>query len=146
MEIARVGIKRKADLEAALGRDLARTVMGFRDSSDMRRLPSGISFHDVKPAFHLNDGDTLTAYGVELSGKVRGSHYCGSAESVLNHLSDQFSEGAQAPENHAIIFMRTYWNGRNTSWDLTVVSPNITKEIGGGRYEDLVIAAASSSL
>src|SRR5512138_2622781 len=130
MKVAKVEIKKKADLKKVLGGNIAKTVLAFRDSSLMQRLPKSVEFHDSKPAFYLNDGDTLQGYGIDIeTGQILGSHYCGSTDTALHHTTEQFSEGAEAPMNKALVFVREYWNGRNMSWNVTVVSPNVQKEI-----------------
>lgn len=130
MRITQVAIKKKADLERVLGGNVAKTVLTFRDGSLMQRLPRSIEFHDSKPAFCLNDGDTLQGYGIDIeTGQILGSHYCGSTDTALHHLAEQFSEGAEVPGNKALVFVQEYWNGRNMSWNVTVVSPNVQKEI-----------------
>ena len=124
-----IQVKKKADLEVALGKDLTKTVWGLRNAQ-WKRCPSSLSFTDVKPAFYLNDGGTLRAYGVDLqTGKITGERYCGSADTAIHH-PEQFNETATSPDNHALMFIETYWNGKNTSWSITLVSPNLQKQIG----------------
>lgn len=95
-------------------------------------MPRAIYFHDTKPEFYLDNGDVLHGYGVDLvTGKVLGSHYCGSGCSTIHHRAEQLSSGAQAPNGRALMFVHEYWNGKNMSWTVTVVSPNIQREIGG---------------
>lgn len=122
-------IKLKADLERVLGSGLAKTVMGLRGAS-MKRLPTYVTFKTAKPSFALSDGDTLSAYAVNLAtGEISREKYCGSGDSYLHHRKEQDSEGFVPPKGTALLFIQTYWNGRNTSWNLYVVSEELTKQI-----------------
>ena len=122
-------VKKKADLETALGKKLAANVAKLRKGDD-RRYPSLITLTATKPSFALNDGSMLDAYSVNLQTCEIGNHrYCGSADTSYMHL-EQFNETATAPDNHVLMFIERYWNGKNMSWSLTMVSPNITKQIG----------------
>jgi len=124
-------IKVKADLEKALGKKLANNLLAVARNANMKRLPSGVSFVTKKPTFYLGDnGDTLHAYGADLeTGAITGEKYCGSADTVLNHFAEQQSEGLEAPEGKAMIFVHSYWNGRNHSWSVTIVSKNFTPQV-----------------
>lgn len=124
-------IRVKADLEKALGKKLANNLIKVARSPQMKRLPSGVQFRKQKPQFCLGDnGDTLHAYGADIStGEITGEVYCGSADTILNHFHQQQSEGLEAPEGKAIIFVHSYWNGRNHSWSVTVVSNNFVAQV-----------------
>lgn len=125
-----VSIKKKADLENCLGKSLAGQLLKRR-SSQMKRVPSWVTFCEQKPSFAVDDNGTLRAYAVNLeSGQILNERYCGSGESAINHLDEQFNETATAPFNHALVFVETFWNGRNHSWSVTVVSKNVTKQVG----------------
>ena len=116
-------IKVKADLEQVLGKKLAANLLSRARSAHMKRLPYDVTFAKTKPQFFLGDnGDTLTAYGADLaSGEILGEKYCGSADTILNHFTEQQGEGIEAPSGKAMIFVHSYWNGRNHSWSVTVV-------------------------
>ena len=123
-----VTIKKQIDLENVLGKQLANTVKSWRGQL-MKKLPSSVYFTETKPAFYLDDGSTLKCYAIDLANsKVIGERYCGSADTSIMH-KEQFNETAKAPENFALFFVETYWNGRNMSWSLTVVSPNFIKQL-----------------
>jgi len=124
-----VPIKVKADLVRALGSNLATTVLGFRRKDSYRRLPSSVAFARQKPTFYLNDGGTLDSYAVNLAtGEVLGERYCGSQDTACNH-PEQFAGFDATPQDHALVFVETFCNGKNTSWMLTVVSPNVPAQI-----------------
>lgn len=124
-----ISIKKAADLDQVFGPSLAKVVKSLRKQF-MKRLPFSVHLTDIKPAFYLNDGGMLRCYAVDLSsGQVLGERYCGSADSAIHH-PEQFNETAQAPENHALFFVETYPSSGNHPWVLTVVSPNITKQLG----------------
>ena len=126
----RIPVKKVADLEVVFGAKLAKTVKGFRRSF-MKRLPFSVTLCDVKPAFYLGDnGDMLRCYAVNLeTGEVLGERYCGCSDTAIHH-PEQFNETAKAPENHALFFVETYGSSGNHPWTLTVVSPNVTQQIG----------------
>ena len=125
-----ISVKKVADLEVIFGAKLAKTVKGFRRSF-MKRLPFSVDLCEVKPAFYLGDnGDMLRCYAVNLeTGELLGERYCGSADTAIQH-PEQFNETAKAPENHALFFVNTFGSASNHPWTLTVVSPNITKQLG----------------
>lgn len=124
-----VKISKIADLETCLGKGLARDLVERRRTT-MMRLPRSVKFVETKPKFYLNDGGTLKAYAVDLvAGRIVAEHFCGSSDTVMNHAGEQLGEGDQAPHNGALVFVETYWNGRNTSWSVTVVSNQITKQV-----------------
>ena len=124
-------IKVKADLEKALGKTLANNLLNAARTGHMKKLPYDVTFTNKKPQFCLGDnGDTLTAYGVDLaSGTVTGEKYCGCADTILNHFAEQQVEGLQAPDGKAMVFVHSYWNGRNHSWNVTVVSNNFVPQV-----------------
>lgn len=123
-----VTVKKNEDLDAAVGKALAKVIKGFRKDF-MKRLPSGIRFTEAKPKFYLDDGGMLRVFAVNLAtGEVLGERYMGSGDTAANNPS-QFDEGHQAPENHALMFVETYPSTGNHPWYLTVVSPNVVKQI-----------------
>jgi len=124
-------IKKKADLETALGKKLAANVAKLRGGNvTLKRYPSMITFTAVKPKFCLDDGTTLHVYPVNLETcEIGEPRYCGCYDTIFNH-PEQLNETATAPDNRAMMFIEKYWNGRNTSWSLTMVSPNIPKQVG----------------
>ena len=123
-----ISIKKQKDLENILGKKLAQTVKGFRKTF-MKRLPFSVELRETKPAFYLNDGGMLRCFAVNLeTNELLGERYCGSADTAIMH-KEQFNETAQAPNNHALMFVETYPSSGNHSWTLTIVSPNITKQI-----------------
>ena len=126
---AMVKITKIAQLETLLGRTLAQEVIKLR-TSNMKRLPTYVDFKAAKPSFCLNDGDTLHAYAVDLvTNEITNNKYCGSNDSAYMHQQEQFAEGHTAPENKAFLFISKYWNGKNTSWDLTIISSNYKAQI-----------------
>ena len=124
-----VKITKIAQLETLVGKELAQKILSLKTNS-MKRLPTYVDFKPSKPSFCLHDGDTLHAYAIDLeTNTITNRHYCGSNDSAYMHKEEQFSEGHTAPANKAFMFMTKYWNGRNTSWDLTFVSSNYKKQI-----------------
>jgi hypothetical protein len=127
-------IKKIAELENTLGKTLARNILAYmkRDKNmgiGYTRVPNRVEFHKVKPEFHLSDGDCLDAIAVDLTtGVIEGSRYCGSGCSAINH-PEQFDNTYKAPDNKALIFIKSYWNGRNSSWVLYVVTSNVPEQI-----------------
>lgn len=120
-------IKKIADLEACLGKKLARNLLKL-GGGQLQKKPRRVCFYSEKPSFCLNDGSTLYAYAADLeSGALTNERYCGSNDSAVFHKEEQFAEGHKAPENKALIFKEAYWNGTNMSWTLYVISPNITR-------------------
>jgi hypothetical protein len=126
-----IRINKKIDLETVFGKKVTETVLSFRNAS-MKRLPTRVEIRADKPEFHLNDGSILRAYGVDLeTGEVVKEHYCGSGDSAINH-PEQFTTGqVKLPTNKALMFVECYWNGRNMSWTLTVVSQSVTSQLEG---------------
>lgn len=122
-------IEKKADVLVVLGNTLGVNILNLR-RANWKKLPHSIDLTETKPSFGLNDGGTLDSYAVDLkTGEILSNHYCGSADSAVHHKVEQFSEGHTPPDNTAIVFIETCWNGRNTSWFVTVVSPNIVRQI-----------------
>ena len=125
----RLTIKKAADLDAIFGKKLAKAIKGLRGQT-YRRIPSAVTLTETKPQFHLDDSATLKAFVLDLAkGEIVASHYCGSYDTILHHKEEQLGEGQKASEGMAVCFLETYYNGRNTSWELTVVSSNLTKQI-----------------
>jgi len=127
-------IKKLADLDAILGKTLARNFLAHlkaeRSSGyqKLRRVPYGVNFHTVKPEMYLGDYDTLTAYLVDLStGKVINSHYCGSFDTAINH-SEQGARGAVA-RGYAVLMVTVTGGGGNLSWYLNVISSDLVSQI-----------------
>jgi len=124
-------IKKKADLEAYLGKKLAKAVLSFGGGS-RKKKPSAIEFLETKPKFYLNDGDTLHCYGVDLeTSEITGERYCGSSDTAYMHREEQFGEGHTAPNNKALLFIQSYYNGRNMSWEVTLISSNLVRQLKG---------------
>jgi hypothetical protein len=122
-------IKKIADLEACLGKKLARNLLKLGGGHHQKK-PRRVCFYSAKPSFCLNDGSTLHAYAADLkTGELTNERYCGSNDSAMFHKEEQFGEGHEAPENKALIFKEAYWNGTNMSWTLYVISPNITRAL-----------------
>lgn len=122
-------VKKVAELSALLGVGLANAILARR-SENMKRLPTSVAFYNAAPGFHLNDGSTLTAYAVNLETGEMNERYCGSGCTSINH-PEQFISGYVPPEGCAMIFVERYWNGRNMSWNLVVVSRNIQACLDG---------------
>ena len=123
-----VAIKVKADLEKCLGVKLAAKVVNLAGEG-CQRYPRRVEFCAAKPCFYLDDGQTLKAFAVDLNqGEIIGERYCGSGCSTMNH-PEQMSQGEKVKEGFALAFVETYWNGRNMSWNLWIVSDSIQKQI-----------------
>lgn len=132
MFFQRKQIKKTVDLAECLGAPIAKLVKTqMRKGDYWKRLPQSVTFRETKPAFYLNDGDTLHAYLVDLNkGEVVGSVYCGSSDTAIHHGKEQFSEGQTGQDGFAVFFVETYYAGNGkTAWAVTVVSPNIQKQI-----------------
>jgi hypothetical protein len=122
--------KNKQDFLQTLGKPLGEAILALRRPSQ-KRLPHSITFTDKKPSFALDDSGTLNAYAFEIAtGKLLGEKYCGSNASIMNMSQYILGEGATAPDQCALVFIETMWNGRNMSWFVTVVSDNVTKQVG----------------
>jgi len=128
----RTPIHKIADLEKALGKSLARNLLAAARRGTMQSRPKSVTFTNSKPQITpLDDYGTTHIYGANLkTGEITGSHFAGSYDSILNHANVVMSEGDHAPADHAMLIVQTYWNGRNHSWEVTVVSDNITNQIG----------------
>lgn len=123
-------IKVKADLENVLGKKLAASLLAAVKNGNLKRLPSSVTITNVKPSFHLSDGDTLHAYGADLAANaITGQVYCGSGDTTMHHAAQQLGEGQSAPDGKALIMVHSYWNGRNHSWAVTVVSNNFVPQL-----------------
>jgi len=113
-------IQKKSDMVEIFGANLAREVLGVH-RGNWKAKPQCVTIVETKPAFYLGDGDCLLAYGIDLvSEKVGRSHFCGSGDCAINYPEQQVT-GIKAPANKALMFVHSYWNGRNTSWTITVV-------------------------
>jgi len=120
-------IKNKAEVEQVFGKALAALILksGTR-GGNCQAKPRRINFHAVKPAFYLNDGDTLRFLSVNLTEQtILGEHYAGSSDTSIHHAGEQFGEGGKAPGD-AVVAITHYWNGKNMSWSLAVISSHLT--------------------
>jgi len=123
-----ISTKTKADIETIFGKKMAGVVLGFRKPS-WKKTPMSVSIVEVKPVFYVDDGGGLFCYAVNLeTGAILGERYCGSGNSSINH-PEQFDATAKAPDNHALIFIERYQSSGNCPWTVTVVSPNMTRQI-----------------
>jgi hypothetical protein len=130
MKAIQIEVKKNVDLIEALGNQVALTVKGFAKKGSMKRLPSVVRFTETKPQFHLGAGSLLYAYVIDIaSGKVLADKYCGSCDSVIHYGNEHFSEGQRSQSGIAVMYVESYYNGRNHSWDLTVISEDICKQI-----------------
>jgi hypothetical protein len=120
----RFAVKKKTEFEQMFGKKLADEIIKeVRKSGGRRLLPSSVIVCNTKPAFYLNDGDTLRAYRLDLiNQKIIGEHWCGSGDTTINH-KEQMAEG-EFPDSETILFVREMWNGSTMSWYLTVVTKN----------------------
>lgn len=121
-----------SDLETALGTKVARALIAWaKERGGLRRLPSSVQVMRTKREYYLNDGDGLFALGVNLeTGEITGSQYGGSGETACNYARIQHSTGSlPAPVNHAVAFVRCYWNGRNQSWSVDFVTDQLAPSL-----------------
>ena len=128
-------IKKISDLEECIGKKTARAIINRIQSDNqkgtVRKRPSTVHFHNTKPEFYLNDGETLKLYLIDLEKQeIEGEYYCGSGDTAINHKREQFSSGLHCKAGFAYFFITKYWNGKNSSWDITVVSDSLTGQIG----------------
>ena len=100
-------IKKKADLETAVGKKLAARIAGIRNEQQQpqlwKRYPSTISFLEIKPAFYLNDGGTHVPLIANWTGTVKP----GQVVDDLVDFSDFFATftelaGGSLPKNVAL--------------------------------------------
>lgn len=129
-------IHNKAELKNILG-PIFDAVQGMlkNESAKMKRLPWLVQFHSVKPKFHLDDSDLLTAYAIELAtGKVSEGVYCGSGISTINHEGQQLSEGFEAPKGFAIVFLTSSYGGASSNrlWRLDIVTSDLVPQLEKG--------------
>lgn len=124
-------IKKKVEFENLMGKELANNLLKKLRQSSMKRLPSSVTFSKIKPQFCLNDGDLLSYVPVNLTtGEVGEERYGGCNDTIMHHIPEQLGEGAiNMPRDAAIVFVENYWNGRNRSWRLTVVSDSVIGQI-----------------
>jgi hypothetical protein len=131
-----IQVKKNSDMDTVFGnggQNLLRQIRDIllRGGSNLRTRPRSIALVAAKRPFHLNDGDTLHAVGLELNGlRVTGETYLGSGESAINFWRAQHAEGQSPAAGQAVIFIRTFWDGQKTSWSLEVVSVDIVKMLG----------------
>ncbi|RYF12825.1 MAG: hypothetical protein EOO40_00240 [Deltaproteobacteria bacterium] len=122
-------IKKAADLDVLLGKKIAKVIKTFGGGM-MKRLPGAVYVVREKPKFYLDDGGTLRAYGLDIAaGKLTGEKYLGCADTAINNMAGQFTEGHHAPAGHAMLFVESFWNGRNHSWTLTIVTDAVAQQI-----------------
>lgn len=125
-----IPIKKKADLEAIIGKSLTKELCARVGKPDTQKKPKRVYLKSEKPKFYLDRGDVLYAFGVNLkTEEITGYKYCGSEDSTYMHYSEQLGENGSPEDGFAVFFVTNYWNGKNRSWDLTIVSPNITQQI-----------------
>jgi hypothetical protein len=125
-----VEIKKKADLAKVFGKVLSDKICKEFGGGLKQVKPKRVYFHEEKPSFALSSGDTLHAFGVNLKeATITGKKYCGSEDSAFMHQKEQFGEGGCPEDGQALCFVHAYWNGRNHSWTITVVSKNFTKQL-----------------
>lgn len=123
-----VEIKKIADLENIFGKKLAAAIIKECRGEDMMAKPRRVGFYSEKPAYYLNDGDVLDFYAVNIEAQtIVGHHFAGSADSAINH-PEQFTMG-QKVTGDAVLAVVSYWNGRNTSWTIDVISSNYVKQL-----------------
>ena len=87
-----VSIKKKADLESALGKTLANNLLKAGRKKFMKMLPFSVDFKECKPKFYLDNGDMLRAFAFDLEGNLLGEAYCGSGDTVLHHSGVQLGK------------------------------------------------------
>lgn len=129
--IGSIKIKAASDLALVLGKKLAATMIETvrGTEKDTQKKPRRVTFYGAKPAYYLNDGDTLHFYRVDVvTGTITGYHYAGSAESAVNNGPAQFSEG-QVPDPmvDAVLAVRKYWGGNQTFWEIDVISQHVNQ-------------------
>lgn len=127
-------VKKVEDMRFVLGVDLANLLLKVcKHDKHYRSKPHRIAFTDTKPSFYLGDSETLFAYLINLEKvEIVATEYCGSYDTILHHLPAQLGKGGEVPTGYAVVFQRTYYvGGRNfTAYNLTVVSSDLTKQIG----------------
>lgn len=112
-----------ADLEKILGKSLAKAILTECGGGNTQAKPRGVTIYREKPAYYLNDGDTLHFFNVDLAeGKILDRHFGGSADTAINHAREQFAEGVRAIEQDAVLIIRYFWNGKNMSWTIDVIT------------------------
>lgn len=126
--IAEIKIGKASDLDAILGAKLAKALIAEVRSDNMQKKPRRVSLYTAKPAYYLNDGDTLHFYRVDVvKGTIEARQYGGSAESAIHH-PEQFAEGQQpSPLVDAVLAVRTYWGGSQTFWEVDVISLHVAQ-------------------
>jgi len=122
-----ITIKTKGQVAAIFGAKLAAEILARGAREGSQKKPRSVAFYAEKPAYHLNDGDTLTFYALDLAAqRIIAEVYGGSADTTFWHQSAQLAEGGKAPGD-AVIAICHYWNGHNQSWTVDVISDHITK-------------------
>jgi hypothetical protein len=127
----KVSVKKKAELEAVLGKKLANNLLKSARKGFMKMLPFQVEFVESKPKFYLDNGDMLKAYAFDLEGNLLGEAYCGSGDTVMHHSGAQLGEGQKAPEGTIVAFVNTYASSQNHPWVLTIVSNDLQKQLVG---------------
>lgn len=129
--ISSMKVQKAADLAIVLGAKLATalTQAVTKGGKGTQKKPRHVTFYAAKPVYHLNDGDTLYFYQVNVvTGEITASHYAGSTDSAAHHTVEQFSEGqVPGPMVDAVLAVRTYWGGSQTFWEVDVISHNVNQ-------------------
>ena len=119
--IKSISPKKKIEVINFLGKTLANTVLSLR-RSEWRMLPANICITNETSPVYLPDSGTLHTLTVEeFTGKIIENKFGGSYDSCINFADEQFSSGKKPQDGYVIIQLDTYWNGRNTSWNITVI-------------------------
>jgi hypothetical protein len=126
----RIQIKNKAQVEQVFSKKLAAEILAFGGrGGHSQAKPRHITFYAAKPSYYLNDGDTLRFLAVSVAEqKILAEHYAGSSDTAYWHQGEQLSEGSKAPGD-AVLAIVHYWNGKNMSWTIDVISSHLTPTI-----------------
>lgn len=121
-------MKNNNELVEKVGKEMASLIKTFRKQY-MKRLPMTVTETNRKPKFYLDNGDMLRAYAYNLETfEVVSEAYCGSGDSVMLHLKQQFGEGEiPSDSTMGIIFVQSHASSSNHPWSVTIVRPTQVK-------------------
>ena len=113
--------KKKIDVINFLGKVIGEKVLSFRKDS-MKKLPANINIVSETSPVYLPDSGTLSMiYLDEQTGKVLDTVFGGTYDSCINFSKEQFSQGKRPEIGQIWVQIDTYWNGRNMSWNVTII-------------------------
>jgi hypothetical protein len=119
-----MAFKKFSELESMYGKKMANLIKNLRKPY-MKKLPMDVTETTRKPKFYLDNGDMLRAFAFDLETfEVVQEAYCGSGDTVMMHLKQQFGEGEIPNDSKlGIIFVHSYASSSNHPWSVTVVRP-----------------------